>query len=416
MLIFPARIRALGPVCALLAVCLLTAACSTPGHPVETHVDLSTLDVGDYDTEPLAEPSPGDGKYGRIIESERMGEAIIDPTEADPAAKFNLSVGIAALPTSDYAVRRLGDATKSVLDQQRLLAGFWVGGSDTKSDSAQIGRMHRLSVVLLRFPDETTAQAAATGIDAADLAVSPDNVAVTIPGYAAAHSHRRPDVPTLAATLAHGAFVISVLVQLPDTDLTALTDIAAKSFAAQLPALDRFQATPADKFATLALDRDGMLRRALPTKRGQWPVPAISSITGGGAANWDDPIVDTGVVFGPRVVYFKYGRFGGPGLPGADAFAKVGFGGVLRFTDVAAAHRYSFRTPDASQYEIVAAPAGVPDARCIKDISPAAVAEVRYACRVMVHRYVGMILSADLQDAQRRAAAQYMLLVKSDSN
>ncbi|QLY30382.1 hypothetical protein H0264_35535 [Nocardia huaxiensis] len=403
------RLAWLGMLCALV---VLATGCTVPGTPQETTVDLNTLSVGDYGTDLLDEPPPGDGRYGKIVEAVRMGEAIIDPAEADPDAKYSLGVGIAALPSSDLATRRLGDAVKPVLDQQRMLTGFWVGGTDTDDDSAQVG-MHRVSVVLLRFPDDATAQAAATGIDAADFAVSKDNVAVSIPGYGAARGHWRPSVPTLAATIAHGSFVVNVYAQWPSTDLAALTGVVRKAFDAQLPALDRFAATPVDRISALALDRDGMLRRTLPAKRGQWPYPVQSSVPVSTIANWDDPIVDSGVVFGPRVVFLKYAR-PDAGTLVADAFAKVAWAGVLRFTDPVAARKYFAPIPKESDYRVTTPPPGVPDVRCTESADPGVTADLKYSCKVLVHRYVGVVNSRDLQDAQEKAAAQYVLLVKAD--
>ncbi|MEV6773654.1 hypothetical protein AB0N05_33975 [Nocardia sp. NPDC051030] len=409
-----ARTRTLISTVALAVVCVLASGCTTAGHPSETHVDLSKLDVGDYSTEPMNAPSAPDGKYGKLIESVRMGEAMIDPVLADPAAKYSLSVGVAALPTSDYVTRRLGDAVKSVLDQQRMVAGFWVGGTDTEGRAAQVGKMHRLSVTLLRFPDDATAKAAADGIDAADFAVSPDNVAVTVPGYAAARGHWRPTVPTMAATLAHGSFVVSVLTELPSTDLPALSDIAAKTFAAQLPALDKFQPTPVDGLAGLALDRDGMLRRALPAKRGEWPFPTQSTVPVNSIANWDDPIVDSGIVYGPQVIHLKYARPESAKLAPAEAFAKVSFFGVMRFPDAKSARKY-YGPPKvlAENYREADGPAGVPDIRCDEDTT-SKVSQQRFFCFVLYHRYVGYVASDELKDAQRKAAAQYALLVKTD--
>ncbi|WP_330181726.1 hypothetical protein OHB26_36070 [Nocardia sp. NBC_01503] len=393
---------------------LLTTSCGIAGHPVEAG-PAQHLDTGNYDTAPLIEPVTQDGKYGKIIESMRMGEAIIDPVVADPEAKYSLGVGIAVLPTPDYAALRLGAAVRSVLEQERMLAGFWTGGSDTAGSTAQIGRMHRVSVVLLRFPDDATAQRAAAGIDTADAAVSPENVAAPIPGYDAAHSHRRPDVPTLASTLAHGSYVVSLFIQLPSTDLTALTDVAAKAFAAQLPLLDTFAATPADQFASLPLDRDGMLRRTQPNTPGQWPYPVLSSVPEFLGASWDNPIIDSGVILGRNAIHLKYDRTT-PGDLTADAFAKVGLGGVLRFADATAARKYISHTPDPTKYRLTEVPAGVPDARCIEDLGTGAdTREVKYSCKILVHRYVGFVIGGDLPDLLRKTAAQYLLLIAADT-
>ena len=73
-------------------------------------------------------------------------------------------------------------------------------------------------IMLLRFPDAAAAKNAAVEMDAADFAVSPENIPVPITKYPMAHGHWRPTHPSMASTLAHNDFVIHLLgrpIQLP---------------------------------------------------------------------------------------------------------------------------------------------------------------------------------------------------------
>lgn len=405
---------------ATAAACLAVAGCTISGHAAPARLDLGVLDVGGYSKVPLDEPSVREEKYGRIVESVRMGEAIIDPVQADAALRFAVGLGIAALPTPVHATRRLAEAVRPVLEQQGMIAGFWVSGSaqdDEDGHNRQTIGSRTLSVTLLRFPDDASAKRAAAGIDAADFAVHPDNVAVKVRGFAEAHAHWRPTEPTLAATIAHGPFVVNVLVGHKTPDLAALSGLAADAFTAQVSALDKFQPTPVDQVAALSLDRDGMLRRSLPLTTGTWPFPNVTVTPGSGVANWSDLVIETGVVYGPWVTWLKYGRgSSNPDKPRAEAFAQNGFNGLIRYTDPATARRaYGDGKVSATSKDVpIDSPTGLPDVRCFDTQQTSlSVAEVKFYCHLLYDRYVVGIFAASAQDVRRKASAQFALLVNA---
>ncbi|HTQ21592.1 DUF7373 family lipoprotein [Mycobacterium sp.] len=63
----------------------------------------------------------------------------------------------------------------------------------------------------------------------------------------------------------------------------------------------------------------------------------------------------------------------------------------------------------------LAAPDGLPDARCFeqKPAIWASDANYRYQCLVSFGRYVGHVWSSEEKDVRQRAAAQYAILVNS---
>ncbi|MGW5574347.1 DUF7373 family lipoprotein [Nocardia thailandica] len=398
----------LGPLAAALgAAVLVLSGCAAAGNPAPAP-DPDTLDVGPYSRLPLLAPDHGTAYQSRILESARMAEVMIVPTMADPELRVPIRTPRAVpLPTPGKATTLLADAVRPVLERHGMLAGFSAGAADRAGDGA-IGESRLLQIVLLRFPDPAAARAAAAEIDAVDAAQNPDNVAVTIPGHPDAHAHRRPAVPTLAATVARGAFVVSALVAHTAPDLEALTSLTRRAFDAQLPQLDGFAATPADRFGELAFDRDGMLGRMVPEAPGRWPFPVV--IQGDSAANagWGTFVSARGLVYGPRGIEHLLGRL----EPPAEAMSVNRFDMLLRFADAAAARRYQGGMTVREGSEVVPGPSGLVDVRCTESLrsqSPM----TRFGCVLRHGRYIASVFSRDYRDVQQRAAAQYALLVNS---
>ncbi|BDT92520.1 hypothetical protein IFM12275_24960 [Nocardia sputorum] len=415
-----AATRVVGTIAVLVTV-LLVSGCVRQGKPVPAHADLAALDVGYYSVEPLTEPHVAENRYGRVVESVRMAEAVIDPVEAYPSLVFGLgAVRVAPLPTPVKTSGLLSAPVQAVLQRHGMLAGFSVSGSDTEmAGSPIVGAARMLTVMLLRFPDAESAGRAAQEIDAVDAAVSAENVPIAIPEHAAAHSHWRPTVPTLAATMAHGSFVINVLAGHTTPDPAALTGLASRAFGAQVARLRDFQPTPEDRIAALPLDRDGMLRRVVPDKPGQWTFPAAIAPGSVRTAGWNAAIWPVGIVYGPRGAYLHSGR----PLEGTErgqpqeSLATIGHHWVARYATVAIA-RAEF---DAHAGDLTAAgvrpapvPAGLPDTRCGERLDGTEFAP-RFRCEVLFGRYLAVVAGRTVTDAQQRAAAQYAVLLNSES-
>ncbi|MFE3544992.1 hypothetical protein ACFXK0_18695 [Nocardia sp. NPDC059177] len=401
-----------------VALLPLLAACTAP----QRGVDLSVLDVGPHSRVPLDVPANDDPRYGRIIESVRMGEAIADPADADPALVYDNGVfSIRALPEPADAVSVLADAVRPVLERHGMVAGFMVGATDTETEDAVLpGQARVLTVVLLRFPDDEAARAAATEIDAADAAVSADNTPVTLATRPLARAHWRPGIPSLAATEALGPFVVSVLVGHTAPDIEAMTGLADSALTAQRLTLTGFEPTPLSQIPTLPLDTDGMLRRTVPTVPGEWPYPSVEVLDNGPNADWDDGAAFEGVVLGERATYFWRGRGGPDKDTTIDRLTSGDLTSVWRFRDRELARTGFGNAADALRADQrrtpVDGPAGVPDAACgdLTEITNVYQEATRVYCVVRHDRYMAAIFGRTADEARQRAAAQYALLVVTE--
>ncbi|MBF6170497.1 DUF7373 family lipoprotein [Nocardia blacklockiae] len=410
------RIRYLPVVSAVGAALLLATGCTVAGTPARLGPDRATIDIGPYGTDLLVAPRDVDERSGRVLESVRMGEAVVDPVEIDPALTHGLgSVASVPIPTPAQA-GFLAEPVRAVLERHGMLAGFSVGGMDAGiAVDLAVGRARLLTVLLLRFPDPGAARAAAGEIDAVDAAVSPENVPVPIPEHPEAHGHWRPSVPTLAATAAYGDFVVSVLAGERTTDLEALRRLASTTFTAQRTRLDDFRPTPPDRFATLPLDPDGMLARLLPEAPGVWPWPKVITKRYGPEAGWSSTFITTGLVYGPRATH-RYGSWQRPAEGIGMVLAVNGLHTLLRLPDAVTARReYDDAADELTEpgTRQLPGPAGIPDARCMESLSSPPIS-ARFACRLVYGRYEAIVYSRTADDARHRISAQYLLLARSE--
>lgn len=402
---------------ALLATGLLAGCGATvPGTPGPARPDLGKLDVGEWNTTPLTAPAKGTVSAGRILESVRLAEVVINPVDLDPALQQPVT---APIPTPLASVGILVDSARPILAEYGMVAGYSMIGSDTAGErSTMNSKSSFIRVTVLSFPDATAAAAAAQRIEEADFAAGSGNESVDIAGFEEAHSHWRPGVPTLGVYAAHGSFLVALYIRALEPDLTALTASAASVLTAQLPKLDAFTPSPPDRLADLPLDPDGMLSRMVPMRPGQWIYPTLS--------RRENYINEVSVAIGMRIVG---GIVLGPGgvdhemrsdriTFGIERRAVVGLEGLYRLGDAGAARRYFdeiTKTTTSSDGETpptaVAGPAGVPDAWCYLVEFQGTPPFNR--CYLLEGKYVATVIGPDETFVQRRAAAQYALLVNS---
>ncbi|WP_280421860.1 DUF7373 family lipoprotein [Nocardia carnea] len=402
-----------------MAAVLLIAAlvCGCTGTP-SGDIDLAALDTGAYGVEPLEVPENDDPRLGRILESVRMAEALVDPAEVDPVLRSSAgAVGVIPLPTPvKVASTVLAEPIRDVLERHGMVAGVAVTGADKDFGAARpsVGSARVLLVTVLRFPDPAAAQRAAVEIDAVDAAVNRDNVAVSVPEYPGAHAHWRPGVPTLAASNAHESYVVNVLVGDTTPDAAVMSALAAKAFDAQIRRLREFVPTPPDSMAALPLDPEALVRRLIPQAPRRWEYPAVTAMSSQRTAGWEAEMQVTGVTFGPRATYLL-GRRDRP--PTLEATARSGFNQIARHPDPAAA-RIAFDRAVGSDIGDgmlpVEGPVGVPDVHCAENPDIDLLALTRFVCRVLYDRYSVTLLAREVGSARQRAAAQYGLLVNGD--
>ncbi|MFI5718005.1 hypothetical protein [Nocardia sp. NPDC051750] len=399
-------------IAAMLLVTALLSGCA--GRPADT-IDLAALDTGDYGVEPLEVPDSGDLRRGRILESVRMTEALIDPVEVDPVLRSSAdAVGLLPLPTpAKVASIVLAEQVGDVLERHGMLAGAAVTGADIEpgTDRPAVGTARVLLVLVLRFPDTAAAQRAAREIDAADAAMNRDNVPIAIPDHPAAHGHWRPGVPTLAASIAHESYVVNVLAGDTAPDSAVLGDLVARAMDTQIRRLREFVPTPPDRIADLPLDPDGLVRRMIPQAPRRWEYPAVTAMSSQRTAGWEATAQVSGVSFGPRATYLR-GNRKQPLI--AEASAVSGFNQLRRYADPAAA-----RTAFDGQVRFnldggllpVEGPVGVPDVRCLENPDLDLLSLTRFVCHVHYGRDLVTLFAREVGSARQRAAAQYGLLV-----
>ncbi|MEC3919418.1 DUF7373 family lipoprotein [Nocardia sp. CDC160] len=409
--------KTLARVAAALAAALLLASCTIDGKPIAHRPDTAGLDTGRYSVVPL-EPPAGNETTGRVLESARLAEAMLDPSEVD-AALINApsSVTIAPVPTPASATLVLAQSVRPVLERHGMLAGCLVGGSDVAPGprGVEVGKGRVLLALVMRFPDAAAAQQAAAEIDTADAALNPENAAVTIPDYAQAHAHWRPSVPTMAATLAQDVYVINLLIGHTSPDLAAMTGLARKAFDAQAPRLRSFEPTPQDRLAALPLDPDHMVRLMVPDAPDRWSYPGVVSAALQSAASWDASLVGTGFSYGPRATMLFFGPQRRKAGSQPEAMITNGFDALVRYSDPVTAHRQIEKVRAAAAADTtlrpIDPPLGTSDVSCYQNLNPDKPGMSAFLCRFQYGRYTGLVMARNATGVRQRSAAQYGLLV-----
>ncbi|WP_405490908.1 hypothetical protein [Nocardia sp. NBC_00511] len=392
----------------VLSVATLLTACTVAGSPQAAPPRLGRLDLDGYSGRALAEPAAAGETYGALMESVRMADALVSPLAIDPGLTHIAAVPV---PTPADAVGILADVTVPTLTAHGMLAGFSIGGTDDPTGTPHIGTARSVRITVLRVRDNTAAIDAAHDIDSVDYDYNRDNVAVRFSEYFATHGHWRPLVPTFAATLAHGPYVVTLFITDPTTDRATLRDLATTAFDAELPRLDAFAPTPAEGLPALPLDPDGLLSRLVPAEAGKWPYPRVFRDDDAHIAGWGGQRGADGIVYGPLLAQVWLDRPEQDLIP-VEAMAVSGSARLLRFADPVAARkalrRLTERDADGSAVE---SPAGVPDTVCRheSETDPQA-GEDGYRCLVLEGRYLALVPAATAPDVRRKAAAQYEVL------
>lgn len=371
--------------------------------------ELATLDVGDYSVEPHDFDRPPSKDEALILDAFKLAEGIVLPPEVIPTLPYLQSIPTADPATVGASLSGTGTAVvQPALERNGMISSFIVGGyPKSPQDYMRDPVPSILTLALTSFPGDQQAARAAEEMDRLDSAVNPDNVAVPIPGYPDAHSHWRPGIATIAATMARGRLVASIVLADPG-GVTAelLAAQVQRILDVQVPLMDDVVPTPEGDITKLQIDPDHMLSRLF--------------FDAGGA---------------PRVgpTLRTYGRHASPLCAGAPAIKQNLFGTagvdrcsqtagslVIRARDDAAADALASAMVKAETgvyiEREIAAPSDVPGAICFdqkqelwKDAP-----ELRFGCYVVSGRYVAMVSGGGEVDIRQRAAAQYAVLVNND--
>jgi hypothetical protein len=375
-------------------------------------VDVATLETGKYLTLPRRLGQVASEDEGRMAEAIRMAEAVADPMSVDPTLVVQTVFGPLITP-SDVAsnISLTGQAVVApVLTKYGMVAGRLLMVNNTNLDPSGAQQPEQdvktVMIMLLRFPDAAAAKNAAVEMDAADFAVSPENVPVPVTKYPTAHGHWRSTHPSMASTLAHNDFVIHVLVTNPTPNLETLTGMVEKTFDQEIPVLDQFQPTPVQRITKLPKDPYGLLGRLVDITPGTEPSLATTVATYGpnGARQ----------VQNQREMKDKAYENAGVDQAGVWIDPKLGGSSLLRARDRDAAIKLMDEeiATDPDIDHPVDSVRGLADSRCfvLKPESAKDTPGIKFECYVQYDRYVAGTYSGDDADVRQRAAAQYALL------
>lgn len=381
--------------------------------------DLGSLDIGESRTTPPEVPPNDNDTYGRVIESARLAEAVINPYKIDPALAYG---GSTLLPTSGRTSVLAPEIALTPLANAGMIAGYSVTGTDVNSSKPPtLGQSKALRLTVLRFRTDTIARTAALQLSKAEATRGPEAVGLDVPGFADAYSHWRPQLSVAVTTLAHKSYVVVVWLADRAPDPAALARLTATALTAELPLLDSFEPTPPDKLSALSFDEDGMLRRLLHPNSSRWPYPVAYADGTAYDTTWFLFTHGSGVVYGPTGIGHLFGRnpetlAKSSGGDGVDRAAFINDWWLLRLLDATRARKMHNKVVEVSKVEsdTVTAPNGVPDAACFRLRNVADdQRDTRYSCYVLDGRYWALVTAADEQTVRQRAAAQYALLVNS---
>ncbi|GAB0104473.1 hypothetical protein JMUB6875_34470 [Nocardia sp. JMUB6875] len=414
----------------VLLVATLLAGCGSEvaGTPAAQEIDVRKLAVGNYPTDPLDVrfTYQHNANDGRSIAMARLADNVVIGPDVD--SKFSHSaleqtIYPLTLPQGDLS-RVLAGAVRPVLESNGMMFGFSAAAStrelpksherDQSNNFNPFGGAlgdpdaTAFNVTVLQFPDQQRAQTAADQMESADFSVAADqNVHVTLTKQPDAKAHWRPGVPSMAATLAHGQYVVNVYVAQPKPDMDELRAFAEQVFAAQLPLLDQAPGLSPHEIFRLDYDPDAMLRRTLH------PTVAFEA----------NPVYEAVHTARGHLHYLKDQKTWKRMLDdsGVDRISNASRGGLLfRARDAEAAAKL-WSGIKATTNGSVEGPADVPDVSCTlskEDIGDAWWAyrgsgSPAYICTLHYDRYVARVASMQLGDAQQMAAAQYTLLANS---
>jgi len=359
-------------------------------------VDLAKLDVGSYSTLPRRVPNQPSPAEVTLLEGIRMADAVADTSQFDSPLLYAWQ----ADPVADTAslVPVLGEAGKQVLDQHGWLAGYRASYADQpqRPDGSAPPVYVGLSIMLLRFPDEAAAAAAAVALEAANWKDLTRTVAVALPKHPDVNARYTPGSGALLVDAPIGPFVVHLMLEAPPTGIETLVGELDPVLEAERTLLKDFKPTPAMQMAPG--DPDGLLARMVTTDPDrQTPVSKTFAVYGPTGALRDQP---------PSVrkdkLYRKWG---------VDRLAVSGDQHLYRTRDHQAALDMlgEFTAQRAGREQEIEADPKIPDERCFQSDNPAP-GEPAFVCRVVVNNFYTAVRADTASSVKEKAAAQYALL------
>ncbi|WP_083883714.1 DUF7373 family lipoprotein [Nocardia higoensis] len=397
----PARTALSLAAAAALVITMSGCGSDIDGTPVREQVDLSTLNVGNFQTTPRQVGNAANERNARIRESQRLGDYVALPFEADPAYSEDVWLLEPHVVLDQDALGHLiiNDTFDEVAED--LVAG-WVNGWSTGGDPGTPRRT--MNIAVLMFPDAATAQEVGPALEHDDFTYNPGNEPVTIGKHPGSKAHWRPTVSSIGSWTVHDRYVVFVKVddEISPPDLPALTSQVEKILDVQLPLLDEFEPTPADQLPRIPLDPEGLLGRTLPTD----PTTPIRA----------DP---DGLYTGRAILSLLQAEPGDLDMLREHGVDLVAFGDAVVFRSKDAENatalwqRWRPSADPKPEQRIVESPSGLGDnIECYADLYLIEGTErVRgHLCVLQVDRYTVQAYALQLQVLHQKISAQYALL------
>ncbi|MET9488662.1 hypothetical protein [Nocardia sp. NPDC006630] len=407
----------------LTSAALVSCGSSTDGTAIAGEVDVRKFAVGTYPTIPadLRGSYRHEALSGTQLAVARLADAVATGPDVDPS--FAHGVMQWSITTLGSVSSVLANATEPVAERNNVMFGYSASAStrplpDTGDPSASgifhpFGGGHTdpdatsFNITVLQFPSAQEAESAATQMEAADFDVAADlNTHISLDKYPSAKAHWRQGIPSMAATLAHGQYVVNVFVQLPKPELAGLKNLIEKVYAAQVPLLDQTPPLSAREVLFLDYDPYGMVRRTLhPDKLLRPNADTEATRTPRGYLHYvDDQIAWKRLLDDNRVDRISTTQKGALLLRTPDTKSATALWAGINGLTTGTADR----------------PANVPDVACAENPKPKRDSydnywdePDRFICTVRYDRYVARVAGAQLADVHQRAAAQYALLANS---
>jgi hypothetical protein len=365
----------------------VTAAGPPPGT-----VDIASLDVGNYPTEPAPLGTAETPKVGSIVEAQRMANYVTGPWEVDPTLVVGYIRQPMVLIPGQISVPMLKEVNQAA-ERHQFVNGFFVSRR-SKDDKTFLHH------AVLRFPDPGAAVAATAEIArvAGEIQLPMQTSPATpipIPGHpetvatSSTHNNGPRSWATVRSATPRGPYVLLQQAQAVDVDATAA--LVAKTLDLQGPLIDQFKATDPAGFAGLPLDPTGLLAKTLPISPKEATLVQRTVYERRGALHLqEDPVVSAAAFERAGMdeqAYAKTLLYQARDNAGAQQMAET------FYADLATRTKPAEEVPN------------LPGSRCF------ALEGGGYFCFAVADRYLIEVNAMQVADAQQRVSAQYVMLM-----
>ncbi|MFF2087724.1 hypothetical protein ACFVVM_28435 [Nocardia sp. NPDC058176] len=366
---------------------------------------MSTLQVGNYPSEPTILGTANNDDEARTAEAMRLAEFVPLPSDIDPALQFtrNNNTTRTFITGDSVIVTRVMSMQPADFDSKAagFIAGFY---SNAQSDD-NFRLSHTLENYVLLFDNESSAQAASIALGDQHRQYYADEYQnAELPNFLTARSYWHPEWAKLVSWYAHGRFVIHTAStdhlsnELETNDLPALVRTVEQSLTKVSGSLDKFTPTPREQWSTLQRDVDGMIGKTVTS------------------ANNLSPEDITPIAYSGRATLHGSRNSGKDGEYldefGVDQAAFNG-GALYRARDEKAAEGLAVaRAQLGKLFKPAPAPEGLPIAHC-NEARGKYQSGARFRCTVAAGRFTADISAEQLADAHQRISSQYAMLINS---